>query len=84
MNSATAMDLLDWQHRAVRIESPGPTWFNISGSGFVNYPDYLGDDSITWKNGYSSLFGLLLVKIPLMKHRADLKQLHFPNLGAAV
>lgn len=66
MDNATAWDLLDWYHRAVRIESPALSWFDISGSGVYNYPDYEGDDSITWKNGYKSLFDVLLVKETLL------------------
>ena len=61
LDNATAWDLINWDDRAQGIETACPTWFNISGSRYVDYQDPVGYEDITWKNGFSSLFPVLLV-----------------------
>ena len=61
LDRQTAGGLLDWERRALGVETSTPDWFDVSGSGFMNYSDFEGDDTINWKRGYSTLFSILLV-----------------------
>jgi len=61
VNNATAYDFLNWEDRSQGIETPAPSWFNISLLGFAGYQDSAGDEDITWKNGFSTLIPQLTV-----------------------
>ncbi len=64
LQSATAYDLLNWEDRAQGIETLAPNWFDLSLLVFVvtrMSKGTAGDDSITRKNGYSSLLPVLTV-----------------------
>ena len=61
LDTATAWDLTNWDDRVQGIETPAPNWLDISGYGYANYKDMEGDEDITWKSGFSSLFPVLLV-----------------------
>lgn len=62
MDRATAMDLLDWAHRAQNIEDGSDNWMETCGVGSLEYHECVGDYTTVWKRGYSALFDILMVE----------------------
>lgn len=61
MDSTTALDLLDWAHRAQNIENGSDNWLDTCGVGSLEYHECVGDYTTVWKRGYSVLFDILMV-----------------------
>ena len=61
LDEESALDLLDWTHRAENISDGSPDWFVTCGSGWLEYDDCKGHYRIVWKRGYSALIDILMV-----------------------
>lgn len=64
MDRATALDLLDWAHRAQNIEDGSDNWMETCGVGSLEYHECVGDYTTVWKRGYSALFDILMKNVP--------------------
>lgn len=75
MDRATALDLLDWAHRAQNIEDGSDNWMETCGVGSLEYHECVGDYTTVWKRGYSALFDILMVKNVLFSLRTSVRML---------